>query len=469
MRTRETTSGTGPVAVSYNRTIMTDANNGLEYPGQPTTVESTVEATVAGSTLNATFKDVVTPNFRKRIAAGEVINNPMESESILEIEPPINIDFDTKTTVCSYDHSDWSQHFTVWAQRTEIGQCSFGRLITGAPSEMTTYPEIPDIDMEIQKRIDIAVARAFANISHSEILILASLAESKSTVAGLIQFMSAAYKIIDVATKVERTDFRKLNRLSKKKGFTTRKLKKALDDTAEVYMNARYNLRPLYYDICGILKLFNEKPKNDRYTFRGYSEWNSKDSNSAVFTNSSGLVPMSSDGTLDFKIFNEVESKVSARAGVLTRLEDASIWSRAGINSIPETMWDLVPFSFIVDWFCTIGDTILAWTPVYGSTVLTSWVTAEVQHIQRQKVVVNDCVSGLPPIAWRYPLFWTDVSCTLGEASRQKITKKKYRIVNPQRPILPSIDVSLDLLQLVDLTIICKKLLLNRKIMTGVV
>lgn len=467
MRTREFTFSTDPKSISFHRTTVRDAYNGMYYPGTPTITESDVTSSVVISEQTRTFKDVVTPDFRKKIASGEVINNPMESHEVLEINTPAQFQYFSETQVCSYDKSDWSKHYTTWASKAESGECDFSYASAGAPSSFLSFPDLPDYGDERQKRIDIAVAKAYANINQSEVLMLAALAESKSTVAGLIQLMAQASKIISSVTKGH-PDLKRLKRSSSKRGFTTKKLKRALDDTAEIYMNARYNLRPLYYDICGILRLFEKPPKHDRFTFRGYSQYDSKDLENTVFDHIH-WVPMSSDSTLDFKIFRELEVLISARAGVLTRLEDASIWTRAGLNSIPETLWELVPFSFIADWFFTIGDTILAWTPKYGSSVLASWVVVEEQYTQRQKVVINDCESGTVPNPWAFPHAWSNVTMSLGEAFRLKVTKRKQRIVNPQRPILPSLDVSLDCLQLLDLAIISKKLLLNRKILTGVV
>lgn len=465
MRTRKNSSSTGTRIASAKRVTITDAESGMYYPGTPTVTESTVTGNVVGSSMVSTMQDEVTPDFRKRIASGEVICNPMNSLTIIETESPIPVEFFTETKSCSYDKKDWSKHYTTWVSKNLSGTCNFALVTQGVDANLLSYPDLPDYGSEVQSVIDRAVSQSFANISQSEILLLATLAESKSTVAGLIQLMAQVTKIISSVVK-GRPDLKRLKRQSAKRGFTTRKLKRALDDVAELYMNARYNLRPLYHDICGILKLFEDKPKHDRYTFRGYSSYQDKDDFSSTFVPTGEFKP-NVGATLKFNFKKSLQVDISARAGVLTQLEDASIWTRAGINAIPQTMWELVPFSFIVDWFFNVGDTILAWFPEYGSTVLASWVTVMEQYTQRQEVRIHSMQSQDPPTPWAFPKSWATVNCSLSNAFRQKVTIRKRRIVSPQRPILPHLDVNLDSLKLLDLTIISKKLLLNRKIMTG--
>lgn len=466
MRTRENSSSTGVQIASAKRTTVTDAYSGAYYPGTPTVKRTTITGNVVGSSMISTMEDEVTPDFRKRIASGEVICNPMNSLTIIESELPIPVEFFTETKVCSYRKSDWSKHYTTWTSKRLSGTCNFALVSQGVDANLLSYPNLPDYGPEIQSVTDRAVSQSFANISQSEVLLLATLAESKSTVAGLIQLMAQVTKIITSVAKDKRV-LKRLKSRSEKRGFTVRKLKGALDDYAELYMNARYNLRPLYYDICGILKLFEDKPKHDRYTFRGYSSYQDKDESSSNFVPTGDFKP-NNGATLKFSFKKSLQVDISARAGVLTQLEDASIWTRAGINAIPQTLWDLVPFSFIVDWFFNVGDTILAWFPEYGSTVLASWVTVMEQYTQRQEVKIHSMQSQDPPIVWVHPTSWATVNCSLSNAFRQKVTIRKQRIVSPQRPILPHLDVNLDSLKLLDLAIISKKLLLNRKIMTGV-
>jgi len=44
-------------------------------------------------------------------------------------------------------------------------------------------------------------------------------------------------------------------------------------------------------------------------------------------------------------------------------------------ESIPITAWELIPFSFVVDWFVNFGDYIQALTPKLGIKGLSSWTT----------------------------------------------------------------------------------------------
>jgi hypothetical protein len=44
-------------------------------------------------------------------------------------------------------------------------------------------------------------------------------------------------------------------------------------------------------------------------------------------------------------------------------------------RDVPATLWEIVPYSFVVDWFVNVGDWLQAITPVPGITVRGHWAT----------------------------------------------------------------------------------------------
>jgi hypothetical protein len=49
------------------------------------------------------------------------------------------------------------------------------------------------------------------------------------------------------------------------------------------------------------------------------------------------------------------------------------------LRDIPATLWEVVPYSFVVDWFFNVGDWIQAFTPAPGITPLRNWATVITQ------------------------------------------------------------------------------------------
>lgn len=453
-RTRTSTSTVGGGDVSLTRSHNQDSNNGMWYPGSPVWTTTTLKDTVAGQSLYRTMTDEVIADFKRRSRKGEIFNNPMSFESVLTVENEVSINFHSAYICGSYDQSDWSQHYTPWTETIISGTSTPDYVFAGAPAELLTFSDVEDVD--VQRLINLAVSEAWARINHSEILVLAALAESKKTVRDLFMLFRKVYRIFRVlARKSDRNWYMRKMKKNKKKEIW--ELERELE---ELYMTARYSLRPLYYDICGTLRLLEQKAKKDRYTFRGFAEDSIEaDVDEATYVNTWIKSP-GADGNIDFVIKRTASMKASARAGVLTQLDDLTIWKRMGVDLIPETIWELVPFSFITGWFCNLGNVILQWTPKFGSHALSSWVTVETVKTQRLEARLNSCSSGSPPVPWRFINPYSEIyNCSVSDAVKEVITIQKYRQVEPQRPFLPTWDVNLDALKLLDLGVILKNLI----------
>lgn len=119
-----------------------------------------------------------------------------------------------------------------------------------------------------------------------------------------------------------------------------------------------------------------------------------------------------------------------------------------------ESAWDLVPFSFIIDWFFTVGDTICAFSPLpLGVTALASWITTTESTVQTFRLTGASSQVG---VCGSY--LYTDTGCTFGNGEvAYKISTKKTRTPNYQRNLVPRINVNLDPLKILDLGIILRK------------
>ena len=128
------------------------------------------------------------------------------------------------------------------------------------------------------------------------------------------------------------------------------------------------------------------------------------------------------------------ETKV--RAGVLYS-NDIGFLSRWGVapHSLTSSAWELVPYSFVVDWLANVGNYIAALTPKPGVNFLSSWVTTE------ETLMVTRTLSSFVPGSG-----WTASSTPSGVDSY--IIKTYVRNPGPLQPGLaidvPSIKSILD-------------------------
>jgi hypothetical protein len=123
-------------------------------------------------------------------------------------------------------------------------------------------------------------------------------------------------------------------------------------------------------------------PKPQRYTARGHA--------SSSFD---------VGGTIDHPAFSIFKCKseyeklhdVSVRTGILYELDHRDVFGLS-FKEIPITAWELVPYSFVIDWFVNAGDYIQAVTPKLGVKVLGSWSTTEDEIVTKTTTTLEDVV-----------------------------------------------------------------------------
>lgn len=370
--------------------------------------------------VSQTVIDFVTENWQSKRDAGEIVNNPFSSNKLtLTITDPGWLShkyYKKNGTTCgshtpSQTHDLHTYHEGIWRPNT---------------------PTKPVMDTTSRASIaalvkDLAVTQAFAHVDVSEMMALATAAEAGKSVDSMAAISRKAYKI-----------FRNVRRLN------IRALREeiSLKELSDRYMEARYALRPLIYDAYGIANSVQANRGRIRRTFTGYEVRKGSVQVSSI-TNVL-LAPM---------IYGDwartLEYEISARAGVLCDVEvtDLSVF---GIDQLAETAWELVPFSFIADWFANTGDWIAAHTPNAGIRQLASWVTVR-ERVSTTCTLVNTrstaASSGFVLNSLTLPackFAWEELVLT--------------RIVEPAISTWPRFDLNLDGWKLTDLGIILRNI-----------
>lgn len=367
--------------------------------------------------------DVVTTGFEKASSKGAIFNNAMESLSIESLVPnvDVSIDFMIRKTGCT------PTRWYCWRRRLVEGTHNMSAILG-----TNLWAEQPDIDVSsLQSQ---ALASAWAKRDPAKILGLVSLAEMNKTVGGLADLLNRVYRIAKYAKAAH---WRMVAR-----EFHPKEL-------AEIYMNARYNLRPLMYEANGLIKIFNDQiSRFNRHTFRGWAESSEIQSDSIAH-------PYISHGiyfTSTLNVVQSVQREVTARAGVLTQMTitDEELY---GLNSFAISAFELTKYSFILDWFVNIGDTVRAFQPVSGCEPLASWVSVE------DTTSWTTHVTGISYDTYSNSVYKiTDVALNVPARSATKTQRVKFRLPEPARSAFPSFRLKLDPYKLLDLWVILGKI-----------
>lgn len=384
--------------------------------------------------------DVVTPNFTRRRNAGEIINNPYDSTRTLEtdVEWPMQYSLLKKILDCPGGVGRI-------VGSTQIGWASSKYLCKkhNTSLQLIDYqaPQ-PEIDVEALKSL--AVTEAYAKADASEAAVLCTLAEAKESVHGILYILQRAMKIKRMVKKLDA--IAEMRGAISSKNRTLQALRKEISskELQARYMEARYSIRPLIYDAKQIFDaLMNNSSVGTklRQTYRGKMV---------------GMATVTEE--VDGRVTNPFKTKLGAmsrrnvecRAGVLTdtQITMVGLW---GLDQPVEALWEIIPFSFIWDWFFNIGRVIAAMTPNVGVKRLASWVVTK--DVTTYETWVED--------SWIDPTYLADYQhsrvYSVEGAHYEKMTQLTTREVDVFGKISIRANIRLNLPKLLDLAIILKQ------------
>lgn len=365
--------------------------------------------------VSESMVDIVTPSFEKLKGSGKIVNNYMLQTKVVTRNPPGPYTGNRSYYVNTNCSGVWK---SLWKGPTQIGQLlPIGPYASWAPT--------PLIDEE--RLINLAVTDAWAKADLSKAAALASLGEAKETIHGIIGVFSRFIRLLIA--------FKKLDAKALRKQLSPKEL-------SDMYMEFRYGIRPLYFDALQII----DAVKHSKY---GYDRWTFRAQKSEVKVNTlSGTCVWNSEMKNHYSSYTTVD--VLVRAGVMCQVSEPSVAALWGLTNVVESAWELVPFSFIVDWFFNVGKTIAAWTPNASLKPLASWYTVEKTVYQYAAITGTT----FTPISGR--LYLDPTFDFTGHKSVMTVTK--LRQPNPKRTAFPSFDLKLDCLKLLDLVIIARKI-----------
>jgi hypothetical protein len=293
-----------------------------------------------------TMSDTVTPRFRARTAKGELIFNPMRRTRQVSLpETGVGRWLRNKnpTISCSGSPQNW-EHRSPSGMTAWICLSAFGHSgpYSGIPVPVGTVfsdEEVVAMQSEVSTRVMAQRGLSDSNLFES----VAEINKLASAVTGPLQ------------------GFR---------SFLQQRTPKALAMGASgAWLAYRYGVRPFINDIESILKGLKKSVGKQRKTTRAFLSKERTESRVANSANYGDWYSKVQITTLDIVTcramsLDEYVADFSSNIG----------FTGKGLAGLP---WELIPFSFVADWFVNVGDFLYAYIPAFGYNQLGSCLTTK--------------------------------------------------------------------------------------------
>jgi hypothetical protein len=241
-----------------------------------------------------------------------------------------------------------------------------GRAIVGA-NTLTSFNGWPS-PMSINGSLETSVtmtalsARLAAGISS----ILVSLAEADKTVSMLVKALKIVTKPLTTA--------RQILRFSRQDLRDPVKRKQVFDTASDIWLEGRYGWRPLFYDYMSYAELA-KATYNHRQTVRSTDIPYDFMGNTALVRNA--VLYGELGCYVDYTPYYKAKVRYGQTADFTISSESIGFIKNLGGLDPLGTVWDLIPYSFVVDWFINLGDVLQATQAYALIDERVGWATCE--------------------------------------------------------------------------------------------
>jgi len=351
-----------------------------------------------------TIRDNVNPGWRKAIKSGRIVLSNVERVRESRTYEPASL--------------------------TVGGPIGLNYTITGDLGPLLNmFCQPPPVfsELEIDYHRNVALMKAYARMNAPDMVGGEYVKEFSSTVRMLRRPLNNSVQLI-------KKIYKERNKMLRNMPKTGANLARA---ASSAWLESSYGFRPIFLDLNKAIKdvaYFGVRQEDRIRVARGSSsDVKLHTESSHGHTSNYGYVIDAEQTSLD---------KVKASAGVMYRIKDANALENcqkyAGFRTrdIPATLWELTPYSFVVDWFSNVGSMIQALVPNPAVETLGHWSTT-VRNIETKvtgTITAND--------TWYYP----PALGTTGPGGSNTVKRFEYtRYCNQAlnyTPLLPSISLS---------------------------
>lgn len=367
-------------ARSRARNSLTKTLSRWEERGLNCSAQSWVGAINEGAYVGTqeTMNDFVVPDFQRRVGKGEVFFNPMlkttyTSTSVGGIGPHVR----SKSNTCA---SPVTKH------EGRSNDDMFPKFVSGTFGNKPSFSSVVPSGDLLQAASE-ASTQCLSRKGVSDTNLYEALAEYRKSADLLRSLFQRSSRVV-----------------------TKNNIGRGL---ADEYLKVRYGLLPLMGDIGHVVNtLVNRKPKRVRKTSRGYSTLHGV-SSSTVDT---------AYGTIMCRVTRTTNHTVHYRAMSLdeyvVELHDQLGLSLKDLSTVG---WELIPYSFVADWFLNVGDYLRALAPIPGMVSLGSALVCE----DKRSTLIS------PVSTWHTSSGYETIRPCTGGFSVEEITKTRGGLVSP--------------------------------------
>lgn len=291
------------------------------------------------------MNDVVIENYRRRVAQGEIFNNPMTK---------VWYEFDSTLSGYAHQHNNPSSLGTGQNYADSFSSLLNWKL-GPLPYETSWTPHWSLLSSQERRECDAeASARAIRDYSSSQAngwVILGELQETlhllKNPLSGITKLLIELYRL---------------------RGFKPHKLFKEMSSQ---YLKVIFGIFPLMSEVENVLKAL-EDPLLERSTFRGTKSL----TRLSVREN---LVLHQGSVLIDSRYTEVVQAWYKTRCGLLSEAMIPGLRQRMGLqfSMIPKAAWELLTLSFILDWVFNVKRYIEALTFSLANDARAQWIVTE--------------------------------------------------------------------------------------------
>lgn len=322
--------------------------------------------------------DFVTPGFRRKSNRGEIIFSPMSWSRYR---------YTGTSTDCEYVFTPpaFVAPGTLAVYRlTNLFTAIVGPLKPPVhptvPTGHLMYNWMPLLDEDFHQSRAATAALADSNGKSAQGLVI--IAEMQKTLNTLRNPLASMRKLLTQAPKIVRA---RGQSLGQKAGNLSRE---AAGDLSSQYLAWFYGIRTVMFDIEEVMEALETRISN-RVTGRGRST----DETSTDTDYSADIT----DSYVNYRI--TYTEKLEMRAGALVILESIpSVQQNLGLSvrKVPEAVWELIPWSFVVDWFVNVQSYIGALEAIVSNTFAAQWVVRKRTVSWTRRVTSHVMKAGWP-------------------------------------------------------------------------
>lgn len=327
------------------------------------------------------MKDVVTKDFHAKRAKGEFTYSPMSHEIFegkAEYIPgvqqsPNDVRFTTSSTTPVPPG-------VFWNQRYKISPMIYVEKIVSEESPPAAGYSSSDVAnirhflmtasaSDRTQCVDVSVSKSKSAFTGADLDLLITLAEGPETIKTIINLLR---RIRDIMKSIKSGTWRKyapkLWKRLKRHKTDPAEYARSIDGLSNIWLEMRYAIRPIMYDVIGLLKVLEgSKPLSDYQSYHGFH---------SEITDLTDITIYDKETGLDTGMRITTSMSTEGRAGILGELvcDEPSLKS-LGLTNVGSLIWDKITFSFVAGWILDVGQLLYDLNPTVVYQEKGNWVT----------------------------------------------------------------------------------------------